>query len=71
MKLAIIKDCVVAGKRQEIGDTVEVSPEIGRQLKAMGRATDYVAESKAIDRSIGLTSDDLPKKRGRPKKDDV
>jgi hypothetical protein len=71
MKLAIIKDCVVAGKRQVIGDTIEVSTEIARQLKAMGRAVDPVAEPEPVDRSIGLTTDDMPKKRGRPKKVDI
>jgi hypothetical protein len=71
MKLAIIKDCVVAGKRQVIGDTVEVSNDIARALKAMGRAVDAVAEPEPVDRSIGLTTDDLPKKRGRPKKVDI
>jgi hypothetical protein len=71
MKLAIIKDCVVAGKRQVIGDTVEVSTEIARQLKAMGRGVDAAAEPEPVDRSIGLTSDDLPKKRGRPKKVEI
>jgi hypothetical protein len=49
----------------------EISDDIARALKAMGRAVDAVAEPEPVDRSIGLTTDDLPKKRGRPKKVDI
>lgn len=63
---------MVAGKRKEIGDVVDVDSVVGRQLIAIGRAVEAVDASAELDRSVGLETSELkPKKRGRPAKKSV
>lgn len=69
MKYSIIRACMIAGKPYKVGDTVELKPEVARNLIAIERVVPAQEEPEIVDRSVGLeTSEDKPKKRGRPKK---
>ena len=64
MKYEVIRDCVIVGNRQKVGDIVEVSDNVAKDLMGIGRIVP-ADESKLVDRSVGLKAD---KPRTRKKK---
>lgn len=67
----VLKNCMAGGARRTAGDVVELPASEGNLLISMGRVEEASApkpEPKIEDRSVGLSEDTAPKKRGRPRK---
>lgn len=68
----ILKGCMAGGQRRSPGDVVELPASEGNLLISMMRveeAKEIKAAPQIEDRSVGLTEETAPKKRGRPRKD--
>ena len=67
MKYQVIKSCVIGGSPKKAGAVVDVSGVEAVELMSIGRIAPY-SEPVIEDRSVGLSDEDRPRKRGRPKK---
>lgn len=68
MKFQVLKSCVINGAPKKAGDVVDIASDADvRALMGIGRIAPY-DEPLIEDRSIGLSEETKPKKRGRPKK---
>jgi hypothetical protein len=67
----VLKDLLLKGKRYVASDVIDtIGDEDAKNLLAMGRieAVAVTPEVKAVDRSVGLSSETKPKKRAKSKK---
>ena len=67
MKYEVIRACVIRGNTHKVGQVVELDNDMAKQMMAIGRVAPY-SEPIIEDRSIGLSDETMPRKRGRPKK---
>jgi len=70
MKYEIIRACVIRGTSHKVGQVIELDDSMAKQMMAIGRVAPY-SEPIIEDRSIGLSDDSMPRKRGRPKKIEI
>ena len=66
MKYLVLKGTVISGRQVRAGDVVEIDGAEARELEGMGRVCQVIeTETKAKDRSIGLSDETKPKRRTR------
>lgn len=66
MKYLVLKSTVAAGGQVRAGDVIELSPADAKELLGLGRITQVVeSEVKTVDRSVGLSEENKPKRRTR------
>ena len=71
MNYKVLKSCRIDNKSVSAGSVISVPEKDVRDLLAMGRIVPH-DEPVAENRSVGLEhSDEKPKRRGRPKKEDL
>lgn len=72
MKYEVIKTCRIKGEAQKVGAIIELDDQTATDLMAIGRVAPAPEAPAKTNRSVGLdSSDEKPKKRGRPAKKDV
>jgi hypothetical protein len=67
MKLEFIRNTMTSGGNVRIGQVVDLPDYEAKELVKMNRCVPYVSQD-LVDRSIGLSEETKPVKRGRPKK---
>lgn len=67
MKYVVLRNTVAGGRVRRQGSLVELSDSEARELMGMGRVAPH-HEEKTVDRSVGLTEETKPRRRGRPRK---
>lgn len=67
MKYKVLRNTVAAGRVRRMGSLVELDDAEAKELMAMGRVAPH-HEEKIEDRSVGLSEETKPRRRGRPKK---
>ena len=68
MKYEVIKGCVIAGKTDRAGQTVELDVKLAESLMGIGRVAP-AAEPTTINRAVGVEgSEEKPKTRKRTTK---
>ena len=70
MKYKVLRNTVAAGRVRRMGSVVELDDSEAKILMSMGRVAPHAEEQPLEDRSIGLTEETKPRRRGRPKKVD-
>ena len=70
MKYKVQKSCVIGGQSRQAGEVIEIdSAEELKALMGIGRVLPH-DEPVTKDRSVGLSQEDKPRRRGRAKKAD-
>lgn len=71
MKYEVIRDCIIKGSRHKVGDIVaDLTEQLAKDLMAIGRVAPH-HEAEPANRAIGaVDSEEKPKKRGRPAKNE-
>ena len=67
MKYKVLRNTVAAGRVRRMGSLVELNDAEAKELMAMGRVAPH-HEEQIEDRSVGLSEETKPRRRGRPKK---
>jgi hypothetical protein len=67
MKLEFIRNTMTSNGNARIGQVLDLPDQEANDLVKNGRCVPYVYQ-ELVDRSIGLSEETKPVKRGRPKK---
>lgn len=67
MKYKVLRNTVATGRVRRMGSVIELDDSEAKILMSMGRVAPH-HEEKIEDRSVGLTEETKPRRRGRPKK---
>jgi len=67
MKLEFIRNTMTSAGKARIGQVLELPEQESKDLVKLSRCVPYVSQ-ELVDRSIGLSEETKPVKRGRPKK---
>lgn len=68
MKYVVLKSTVISGNRVRVGDVVDIDLTEAASLIFLGRIQKVEERQvETVDRSIGLTDESKPKRRGRPR----
>jgi|DEB0MinimDraft_10_1074344.scaffolds.fasta_scaffold362628_2 hypothetical protein len=65
----ITRDCIIKGAKHRVGEKVELDDALAKHLMSIGRVEPHHEEEKPANRAVALeSSEEKPKKRGRPAK---
>lgn len=65
----ITRDCIIKGAKHRVGDKVELDEILAKHLLSIGRVEPHHEEHEPANRAVALeSSEEKPKKRGRPAK---